>query len=75
MKNHQCLHLDECQQHILKHDFVWKCLGKISWNQENCFKSNAIGTKDMFRLPTEWWAMKLIEAGNKEKVVETEKKE
>jgi len=29
----------------------------------------------MFRLPTEWWAMKLIEAGNKEKVVETEKKE
>jgi hypothetical protein len=29
----------------------------------------------MLRLPIEWWAMKLIEAGNKEKVVETEKKE
>jgi hypothetical protein len=66
MKNHICPHLNECKQYVSEHDFVWKCSGKISWNQENCFKSKTLGTKDMLRLPVEWWAMKLPEPEKKE---------
>jgi len=61
MKNHECPHMNECKQFVLEHDFVWKCLGKKSWNQENCFKSNAIGITEMRRLPIEWWGIKLID--------------
>lgn len=60
MKNHECPHLSECKQFIFKHDFEWKCLGKISWNQENCFKSNLIGTKELRELPMMWWAKELL---------------
>jgi len=60
MKNHLCPHLSECKQFIFKHDFEWKCLGKISWNQENCFRLNAIGTKELHELPMMWWAKELL---------------
>jgi len=66
MKNRICPHLSECKQYVSEHDFVLKCSGKISWNQENCFKSKTLGTKDMPRLPVEWWAMKLPEPEKKE---------
>jgi hypothetical protein len=66
MKNHTCPHIGECKQFVVEHNFVWKCLGKISWNQENCFKSNALEVKDISRLPAVWWAMKLIETEKKE---------
>jgi hypothetical protein len=74
MKDHECPHLSECKQFILKHDFVWKCLGKTSWNQENCFKSNLIGIKEMRRLPIEWWAFKLIETLDKAQLEESKNK-
>ena len=61
MKNHECPHLNECKQFIQESDFAWKCLGKTSWNQENCFKTNKIGITEMRRLPIEWWAIKLID--------------
>ena len=67
MKNHECPHLIECKQFILEHDFEWKCLGKISWNQENCFKSNAIGTKELRELPMMWWGKELLERWKKSK--------
>ncbi len=61
MKNRECPHLSECKQFVLERDFEWKCLGEISWNQENCFKSNVIGTKELRELPMMWWATKLID--------------
>jgi len=57
MKDNICPHLIECRRFVLKHDFEWKCLGKISWNQENCFKKGLLGEKEMRRTPLEWWAL------------------
>jgi hypothetical protein len=65
MKNHECPHIGECKRYVIEHDFIWKCLGKISWNHENCFKSKTIGTEDIRRLPIEWWGIKLIERGER----------
>ena len=65
MKNHVCPHLNECRRFVLRHDFEWKCLGKISWNQENCFKKGLLGEKELRRLPIEWWAFKIIETLDK----------
>jgi hypothetical protein len=61
MKNHECPHMAECEQLVLKHDFEWKCLGKISWSQENCFKTKMLGIKGKHELPRIWWANKLGE--------------
>gem|GEM_PF-4007142 len=46
-------------------------MGKTSWNQENCFKTNAIGITEMRRLPIEWWGYKLIEGYREIKKDET----
>lgn len=61
MNNHECPHMEECKQLVLKHDFEWKCLGKTSWNQENCFKTKMLGIKEKHELPRIWWANKLME--------------
>jgi len=65
MKNHTCPHMNECKQFVLKHDFEWKCLGKISWNQENCFKTKSLGIEEMHELPIMWWGYRLIDASKK----------
>ncbi len=61
MKNHDCPHLNECKQFVQEQDYDWYCLGKISWNQENCFKTNGKGIIEMRRLPLEWWTIKLLD--------------
>jgi len=61
MKNHKCPHINECKQFVQEHDYEWYCLGKTSWNQENCFESNGRGITEMQRLPIEWWGIKLID--------------
>ena len=75
MKKHECPHLSECKQFIFKHDFEWKCLGKISWNQENCFKSNLIGTKELRELPMMWWGKELLERWKESKKAKRKKEE
>lgn len=57
--------MNECKQFVLKHDFEWKCLGKISWNQENCFKTKSLGIEEMHELPIMWWGYRLIDASKK----------
>jgi len=71
MRNGECPHMSECKQFIQEHDFNSRCLGKTSWNQENCFKTNATGIAEMRRLPIEWWAYKLIDRYRETKKDET----
>jgi len=78
MKNHECPHLNECKQFVQEQDYDWYCLGKTSWNQENCFKTNGKGITEMRRLPVEWWTIKLLDRyrqmqSGKEKPNENEK--
>lgn len=61
MKNHNCPHLNECKQFVQEQDYDYYCLGKTSWNQENCFRNNEKGIVEMRRLPIEWWAFKVID--------------
>ena len=61
MKNHDCPHLNECKQFIQEQVYDYYCLGKTSWNQENCFKTNGKGITEMHRLPMEWWTIKLLD--------------
>ena len=64
--------MKECKQFILKHDFEWKCLGKISWNQENCFKTKLLGIEERRELPIIWWAYRLIDASDEQPLIKKE---
>jgi hypothetical protein len=73
MKNHECPHISECKQFIQEQDFDWFCLGKISWNQESCFRSNLKGKLNVHK-PVDWYGNKLIDRYNKYREIQSEKK-
>jgi hypothetical protein len=54
MPKGECPHIKECKQFISKKDFDIACLGKIAFNQENCFKTNKMGKTKQPKLPLEW---------------------
>jgi hypothetical protein len=60
MKKVECPHLMECKQFIQEQEYNSRCLGKISWNQDNCFKTNGIGITEMRKKPKEWWGHQLV---------------
>ena len=66
MRKRECPYMSECKQFVTKHDFEWKCLGKYSWNHENCFKNELLG-REKRELPIMWWAYKITKEIESEK--------